>query len=82
MPKRLTIAEKLEIINDLSKPNHATKTSLGRKFGVSEAAIRNIWKNRDVVRQRSADLPQDFKNKKSKVTVARYVILISVNLFK
>ena len=64
MCKRLTISQKLQIINELSKPNHMTKKSLGDKFGVSEGAIRKTWTNREVIRKRSADLPQNFRSKK------------------
>ena len=38
--RRLKICEKIDIINELSKPKPPSKCSLARKFGVTEAAIR------------------------------------------
>ena len=69
--KRLTINEKLEIIDELSQPNHASKRSLGTKFGVSETAIRQTWKMKDSIRKRSAELAEDYKTKKSRISVRR-----------
>ena len=69
--KRLTIAEKLQIIKELSEPNHESKRSLGKKFGVSEAAIRQTWNSRDDIRKRSAELTEDYKTKRSRISVRR-----------
>ena len=62
--KYLTIAQKLEIINELDKPTPPSKRSLGRRFNVQEGAIRYVWSNREEIKKRSSQLPEDFKNKK------------------
>ncbi len=75
MSKRLTIAQKSEIINELSKQNHVTKKSFENNFGVSEAVVLNTWKNRESIRKRSADIPENYRNKKSKILARRYVLI-------
>ena len=54
--KQLSLKRKLEIIQELEKNNPPSKRSLGRKHEVTEAAIRYIWKNKDVIKSRAKNM--------------------------
>ena len=52
-----------------------TKIIPRNKFGVSEAVMRNTWKNREDTRKRSADIPENYRNKISKMLARRCVLI-------
>ena len=72
---RLTISEKLKIVDELDAPDPPSKSCIARKYGVSVTAICKIWSNRTMFRQQSATLPERFKNQKNKIISRRFALL-------
>ena len=70
--KQLSLKRKLEIIQELEKNNPPSKRSLGRKHEVTEAAIRYIWKNKDVIKSRATNMSDKLQSSLTKSTHAKY----------
>ena len=54
--KRLSEFERVEIIRKLSRPNPPAKRAIAREHGVSDNSIRNVWKNKDVIVERTSSM--------------------------
>ena len=70
--KNLTLKRKLQIIEDLEKNKPESKRSLARKYEVTEAAIRYIWKNKDSIKSRASTMSQKMQDSLSKTHHAKY----------
>lgn len=70
--KNLTVAQKLEIIKELEQQHPLSKRALGRKFNVTEGAIRKVFTNRDNIKKRSAELSEETKNKKCRMHARKH----------
>ena len=54
--KRLSESQRLDIIRKLQKANAPSKQAIAREYHVSEGAIRNIWNNRDHIKERKLSI--------------------------
>ncbi|CAK8690147.1 unnamed protein product [Clavelina lepadiformis] len=70
--KRLSESQRLEVIAKLCVLSAPSKRSLAKEYGVSEAAIRKILKNREVIRKRSALMSEETKTKTFRASVGRF----------
>jgi len=52
----LSEKERLDVISKLSKPAPPSKCSLAREYGVTEGAVRKVWKQKDEIQQRSMSM--------------------------
>ena len=69
---KLTVKRKLEIIDELSQSQPPSKISLGRKYGVTEGAIRYIWSNKEKIRGDAVSLSDKLQNTVRRSTPAQY----------
>ena len=69
---KLTIKRKLEIIDELSQSQPPSKRSLGRKYGVTEGAIRYIWSNKEKIRGDAVSFSHKLQNTVCRSTPAQY----------
>ncbi|KAI6650796.1 hypothetical protein LOD99_7855 [Oopsacas minuta] len=65
--KRLNESQRSNVIAKFSEPTPPSKRSLAREYEVSKGAIRKVWKNREVIRKRSALLSEQTKTKSFEV---------------
>ena len=63
--KRLSESQRIEIIRDKEKAiqlgikNPPSNYKIAMKYGVTETAVRNIWKHREKIKKRCAPLTQE-----------------------
>ncbi len=69
---KLTKKRKLDIFDELSHPHPPSKRSLGRKYGVSETAIRYIWISREKIKSNAVNLSAELQGTLYRSAPAQY----------
>jgi hypothetical protein len=70
--KRLSEAQRWEIIAKLSKTDAPSERAIGREYGVSEGAIRKLWDNREQIKERSILMTEETRAQTFRGSMGRF----------